>query len=134
MSSRRVLGSARPNGAAAGIELSIAALFTILWEALADVLGTAATATLLRRAARRAAARCPELAELAISREKLEYRYALPPAWAAGTDGTPLALRELVAELRPLLVELTGPVVVRRLERVPELRERGVIVPQEEEP
>jgi hypothetical protein len=134
MSSRRVLRGARPNGAAAGTELSFAALFTILWEALADVLGTAATATLLRRAARRAAPRCPELNELAISREKLEYRYTLPPAWAGGVEGTPLALRELVAELRPLLVELTGPVVVRRLERIPELRKRGVISSQDEEP
>ncbi len=134
MSSRRVLGSIRPTGGAADAELSVAALFTLLWEALADVLGTAATAMLLRRAARRAAPRCPELSELAILREKLEYRYTLPPAWAAGTDGTPLALRELVAELRPLLVELTGPVVVRRLERIPELRERGVISPQEEQP
>ncbi len=134
MNSRRVLGSKRPTGGAAGSELSIAALFTLLWEALADVLGTAATATLLRRAARRAAHRYPELAELAISREKLEYRYTLPPAWAGGSVGTPLALRQLVAELRPLLVELTGMVVVRRLERIPELRERGVISPQEEQP
>jgi hypothetical protein len=134
MSSRRVLGSKRPTGGAAGAELSVAALFTLLWEALADVLGTAATATLLRRAARRAAPRYPELSELAISREKLEYRYTLPPAWAGGAEGTPLALRELVAELRPLLVELTGPVVIRRLERIPELRKRGIIPPREEQP
>jgi hypothetical protein len=133
MSSGRVLGSARPNGAAAGAELSIAALFTLLWDALADVLGTAATATLLRRAARRAVPRCPELTDLAIARERLEYRYTLPSAWADGAGGTPLALRELVVELRPLLVELTGPVVVRRLERIPELRKRGIISPQEEE-
>jgi hypothetical protein len=134
MSSRRVRGSVPLSSAAAGAELSIAALFTLLWDALADVLGTAATATLLRRAARRAAPRCPELGELTIAREKLEYRYTLPSAWAAGAEGTPLALRELVAELRPLLVELTGPVVVRRLERIPELRKRGIISPQEEEP
>ena len=133
MSPNRVAGSPGPSGAAAGAGLSIAALFTLLWDALADVVGTAATATLLRRAARRAAPRCPELAELAISREKLEYRYTLPPAWAGGAEGTPLALRELVAELRPLLVELTGPVVIRRLERIPELRKRGIISPQEEQ-
>jgi hypothetical protein len=133
MSSRRVRGSARPSGAAAGAELSIAALFTLVWEALADVLGTAATATLLRRAARRAAPRCAELTELAITREKLEYRYRLPSAWADGAGGKPVALRELVAELRPLLVELTGPVVFRRLERIPELRKSGIIAPQEKE-
>ena len=134
MSPRRVLGGKRPTASPAGAELSVAALFTLLWEALADVLGTAATATLLRRAARRASPRYPELTELAISREKLEYRYTLPPAWAGRADGTPLALRELVGELRPLLVELTGPVVVRRLERIPELRKRGIISPQEEKP
>jgi hypothetical protein len=38
------------------------------WDALAELLGTAATATLLKRAAWRAAARSPELAELAIQR------------------------------------------------------------------
>src|ERR1051325_7380679 len=92
MRSRRVPGRARPSGAAAGAELSIAALFTLVWDALADVLGTAATATLLRRAARRAAPRCLELGELAIAREKLEYRYTLPPEWAGGAAGTPLAL------------------------------------------
>jgi len=133
MSSKRVAGSAGPSGAAVGAGVSIAALFTVLWDALADVIGTAATATLLRRAARRAAPRCPELNELAISREKLEYRYTLPPEWAGGAEGTPLALRELVAELRPLLLELTGPVVIRRLERIPELRKRGIISPQEED-
>jgi hypothetical protein len=134
MSSRRTLGSKRPTEDAAGAKLSVEALFTLLWEALADVLGTAATAALLRRAARRAVLRYPELTELAISREKLEYRCTLPAAWAGVTEGTPLALRELVTELRPLLVELTGPVVVRRLERIPELRGRGVISPQEEGP
>ena len=124
---------APPSGAIAGAELSVAALFTLIWESLADVLGTAATATLLRRAAKRATPRCAELTELAIDREKLEYRYTLPPAWANAAGRAPVALRELVAELRPLLVELTGPVVFRRLERIPELRKRGIISAQEEE-
>jgi hypothetical protein len=117
----------------ASADLSVAALFTVLWEALADVLGTAATATLLRRAALRAARHSPELAALVISRAKLEYRYALPPAWADGSERATLALRALVAELRPLLEELTGMVVVRRLERIRELRERGIVSPRSEE-
>ena len=133
MSSRGVLRSAPPNGAAAGADLSSADLFTLLWDSLSDILGTAATATLLRRAARRAVPRCPELGELGIVREKLEYRTTLPSAWADGVDDTPRGLRELVSELRPLLVELTGPVVFRRLERIPELRARGIISPLEEE-
>ena len=115
-------GGAWPSGDAAGTELSAAILFKIVWEALAGVLGTAATATLLRRAVRRAVPRCPELAELAIERDNLEYRYTLPSAWTNPAEGTPPALRELVTELRPILIELTGHVVIRNLEQFPELR------------
>ena len=124
-------GGARPSGDAAGAARSAATLFSVLWEAIADVLGTAATATVLRRAARRAAARYPELAELAIQRENLAYRYTLPSAWKDPGDGTLPALRELVTELRPILIELTGQVVIRHLEKSPELRE--LFAPQERE-
>jgi len=125
-----VPGGGRPSGDAAA-ESSAAILFAALWEELADVLGTAATATLLRRAARRALPRCPQLAELAIQRENLEYRYTLPPAWKDAAEGTPIALRELVTELRPILIEMTGQVVIRHLEQVPGLRE--LLAPQEAE-
>jgi hypothetical protein len=121
-------------GRSHGAELSSAALFTLLWDALADLLGVAAAAVLLRRAAHRAAPRNPELDGLAIVRENLEYRYTLPSAWNDGTEGTHHALRQLVGELLPLLVELTGPLVVRHLARIPELQQRGIIPPQEEEP
>jgi hypothetical protein len=137
LSTGRVLGTELPTGDGSG--LSAAALFSLLWEGLADVLGTAATAVLVRRAARRAAHRRPELAELAISRDNLEYRFTLPRAWteranaATATAADALVLRELVGELRPLLVELTGPVVVRRLAKIPELRKRGII-PSDEVP
>ena len=106
-------------------------LFTVLWESLADIIGTAAAATLLRRAAQRAAPRWPELAALLITRESLDYRYCVPPAWNHPAEDPPPALRELTRELWALLVDLTGPVVVGRLARVPGLRDRG-IVPQEE--
>jgi hypothetical protein len=33
----------------------------------------------------------------------------------------------LLSELRPLLVELTGPVVLRRLSRIPELNGYGLL-------
>jgi hypothetical protein len=131
---------ARQNGSAshdpAGDELSAAALFTLVWEALADLLGTAATATLVRRAARRAAPSCPELAELSVVRNDLDHQYTVPSAWQDRAAGTPFALVELVKELWPLLVELTGTVAVRHLERIPELRSRGILPPprQEEEP
>jgi hypothetical protein len=121
-----------PTGNAAVARLCAAFLFNLLWEALADVLGTAATATLLRRAARRALPRCPQLGELTIERENLEYRYRLPGAWEDPDKILPPALRELVGELRPLLVELTGPVVLRHLEQVPELRD-WLISPQAQE-
>jgi hypothetical protein len=117
-----------------GAEPSSAALFTLLWDALSDLLGTAATAILLRRAAHRAAPGNPELDGLAIVRENLEYRYTLPSAWSGGTEGTHHGLRQLVGELLPLLVELTGPLVVAHLARIPELQQRGIIPPQEEGP
>jgi hypothetical protein len=112
-----------------GANLSAAALFTMLWESLADVLGTAATATLLKRATRRATARSPELAGLVIQRDGLLYGYTVPGAWNQKSEGTPPALRELVTELRPILIELTGQVVIRHLEQSLELR--GLLAPQE---
>jgi hypothetical protein len=93
-----------------------AALFTLLWDTLAALLGTSATAALLRRAARGAEGRCPELATLSIVREDLDYRYTVPAA--IGATG----LRELVKELRPLLFEMTGGVVIGHLEQAPGLR------------
>jgi len=120
-------GHGRPSDPAAG--LSTAALFTMLWESLADVLGTAATATLLKRAARRAAARSPELAELVIHRNGLLHVYTVPDAWNQNSEGAPPALRELVAELRPILTEMTGQVVIRHLEQFLELRR--LLAPQE---
>src|SRR5689334_877824 len=116
----------RGDNGAAGVALSGAALFALLWDGLADVIGTAATAALLRRAVKGATGRCPELVELVIVRENLEYRYAVPSAWNDRGGATPVALRELAHELRPLLVELTGFVVVRHLARIPQLRERGI--------
>jgi hypothetical protein len=120
------------HGAAAGARLTAADLFKLLWEGLADVLGTAATAVIVRRAARRAASGNPELVDLVIVRETLDYRFTLPQAWTepAADDR---ALRDLVRELRPLLIELTGPVVVRRLAQIPALRERGIVPAGEEQ-
>lgn len=108
-------------------ELSAGDLFTILWSALADILGTAAAAALLRRAAQRAVVHWPELASLAITRERLEYRYSLPVHWKDPSSDPPRALCELARELCTLLVDLTGPVIVNRLAQIPELESRGVI-------
>jgi hypothetical protein len=121
-----------PEGGGAGADLSAGDLFTVLWEALADILGTAAAATLLRRAAQRAAHRFPELAALSITRESLDYRYTVPSTWKDAVPDPPEPLCELARELWTLLVDLTGSVVVNRLAQVPELCDRG-IVPQREE-
>jgi hypothetical protein len=101
--------------------LSGAVLFGILWDELADLLGTAATAAVLRRALRRALPRSPELTELTIARVEHEFGYVVPPAFNVAR-GPPASLCDLLDELRPLLVELTGQVTLRHLDRVPELR------------
>ena len=108
-------------------EIAGAALFAIVWDTLAEVLGTAAVAAIVRRAAGRAAAAHPELLELVIVRRDLQYQYTLPPSWSQESGRGPLALRTLVAEIGRLLVELTGTVLIRRLEQVPELRARGLV-------
>ena len=119
-------------------DLDAAALFAIVWDALAEVLGTAATAAIVRRAAGRAATDSPELVDVVIRREKLEYRYTLPHAWshragaATPEQRAPIAFRALVAEIGRLLVELTGTVFIGRLEQIPELRARGLVWRAEE--
>jgi hypothetical protein len=107
-------------------------LFELIWVALVDLLGSAATATLIRRSLKRAAERVPGLDGISISRERFEYRYVLPPGWkdnaAGGLDG----LREVARELQPLLLELTGSVVLHRLRGIPELEQCRVFRSEDE--
>lgn len=106
---------------------SAAELFDLLWETLADVLGTAATATLLRRAIKQAASQASWSEPVIVSRNGLDYQYRLPEAWKQRDNEEALgALRVVAGELRVLLIELTGPVVVRRLGRLAPFRERGI--------
>jgi hypothetical protein len=107
--------------------LSAAELFELLWESLADVVGTAAGATLLRRAIKQAVSRTSWSEPVIVTRNGLDYEYRLPETWTQACSEEALgALRVLAAELRMLLVELTGPVVVRRLGRLQPLRDRGI--------
>jgi hypothetical protein len=106
---------------------SAAELFELLWEDLADVLGTAATATLLRRAIKAAGSHAAWSEPVLVARNGLDYEYRLPETWKdPGNEGALGALRVLSAELRELLVELTGPVVVARLGRLGPLRGAGI--------
>jgi hypothetical protein len=108
------------------VNLSAAALFAILWDALTGLLGTAAVAAIVRRAVSRAAAECPDLLDLVISHEQLEYRFTLPPGWSQSAERGSIGLRCLAAEIRRLLIELTGTVVIRHLDTIPELRACGL--------
>src|SRR5437762_1240767 len=123
-----IASAIRHVGAAPGsredTELTTAQLFALLWSALADTLGTAATAVLVRCSARGAA-----LEQVAVRQERLEYTYTLPPSWSDPAPAGLEDLRELCRGLRPLLVELTGTVVLRHLESVAPLRASGLSRP-----
>lgn len=105
-----------------------AELFQRLWDEVADLVGTAATAALLRRALKRASSRQPELAALVLRREGLGYAWVLPEAWHDPERRDAVEhLRRLVREdLHPLFRELTGPVIARRLAQAPDLVEAGL--------
>jgi hypothetical protein len=106
---------------------SPAQLFDLLWETLVDVLGTAATATLLRRAMKRAASHTSWSEPVTVTKNGLDYEYRLPETWKEpGNEEAVGVLRVVAVELRVLLVELTGLVVIRRLARLAPFRERGI--------
>ena len=106
---------------------SAAELFELLWESLADVLGTAAAATLLRRAIKRAAPRSSSAESVVVTRHGPDYEYRLPETWRQpGNEEALNTLRGMAVELRVLLIELTGPVVVRRLARLDSFRKLGI--------
>src|SRR5229473_4881212 len=101
-------------------------IFNVLWGALVEILGSPATATLLRRSAKRRLRDFPELGELAITRKGFEYAYAVPEDWKHANERSNAALQALVHDLYSLLFELTGPVVLRRLEALPQLAKCGL--------
>lgn len=107
--------------------------FEVLWLALTDVLGPTATAALLQRSVKRAAAKTPELSDVVIARDQFVYTYTLPPSWTQAAAAPTAALQQVVRHLWPLLSELTGCVVVQRLEQDARLRRCGVI-PKDVEP
>ena len=96
-------------------------IFKVLWGALVEILGSPATATLLRRSAKRRLGDFPELGELAISRKRFEYAYVVPEDWKHTNERSNAGLQALVQDLCSLLLELTGPVVVHRLKALSQL-------------
>src|SRR2546428_7572384 len=114
----RNLGSSQP---------TTAELFDLLWESLAELLGTAATATLVRRATKRVAAEAPASPMVSVTRNTVTYEYEVPESWRRAADPDALrVLRAFARELGVLLIRLTGSVVVERLEREPARPESGV--------
>ena len=95
-----------------------AELFELLWESLADVLGTAAAATLLRRAIKRATSHISSAELVIVVRNAPDYEYRLPETWRQpGNEEALSALRAVVAELRLLLIELSVRSGRKRLRR-----------------
>jgi hypothetical protein len=107
-------------------EPTTASLFGAVWDALTDLMGSSATATLVRRAAKRAASRQPELGVLTIHRPVFEYEYVIPERWKDDGQGRP-ELDELMRSLVPLLVELTGQIAIQRLQSISILVRAGVL-------
>ena len=104
--------------------------FALLWDDMVDLLGSSATATLLRRAAKHVASQQPTLRELVIHKPAFDYEYTVPPAWKNdGRDTLALLVRALV----PLLRELTGPIVIQRLRSIPELAQAQLLVDEAED-
>jgi hypothetical protein len=90
------------------------------------LLGTAATATLLRRAIKQVSvdhARLPKV----IVNSAIAYQYELPDTWRQPGRSEALDdLRALAGELGRLLVQLTGPVAVRHLQRHCEFEKHSI--------
>ncbi len=108
-----------------------AAIFTALWGAIADVLGGAAAATLVRRAVKRTREAHPELDQLVVAKVGLEYTYFVPPTWNAAGITAPASLQAVSLELCRTLDAMTGPLMLQRLSAIPELQGHGLFSNEE---
>ncbi|MDB4971142.1 MAG: hypothetical protein JWN44_6831 [Myxococcales bacterium] len=100
---------------AADLSCTAEQLFAIVWETMVDVIGTAATATLVRRSSRRISQRNAQIDCVSVNRDGIDFNYTVPEGWRRSGGDALAALQALAHELSPLLVELTGPVLIRRL-------------------
>lgn len=106
-------------------------LFECVWNGMSDVLGTAATATLMRRSVKRAAVGGRPAGDVHIERQGFEYSYDLPDTWAQDNPEYVEAVREILHELAPLLRELTGAIMIRHLNSLPCLQGSGILMEHE---
>ncbi len=88
---------------------SAAELFEVLWESLADMLGTAATATLLRRA-KQTASQTSGSGPVVVIRSGMDYEYRLPAAWSQPGNGARRAVLDSLtgAHVGPRFQDLRG--------------------------
>jgi hypothetical protein len=92
------------------------------WHAVAESLGTTATAALMRRAAKRASGLVPALHGFRVEGAGYSYRYDVPASWRTPDAAASGDVRALLGELCALLSDLTGEVVTSRLASTPAVR------------
>lgn len=97
----------------------------VLWSRMVEVLGAATTATLVRRGIKRAAATNPVLNEVRVERAGLDYTCSIPES-CSDEVAARSALSALGRELRGILAELTGDIVLAQLAATPELHALGL--------
>lgn len=102
-------------------EPSLQRLFEDLVDEMTRLLGGAATAVIVRRAAKRASAQHPEIASLVVRKDGVHYVFDVPDAWRTGDVAHREGFRAFVVELRAIASDLTGAVLVRTLDRIPGL-------------
>jgi hypothetical protein len=103
--------------------VSAASLFALIWDTLCDVMGSAATATVVRRSQRVALLGHAATAAIGVSRTGLDYAYRVPESWNVPGEVALDELRAFLTALVILLRELTGTIVIRRLKAVPQFRD-----------
>ena len=80
-----------------------ARIFELVWDTLVDVLGTSATATLFRHAIRNVRAKGlsgVDMTGFDVIRDRLEYRFVLPPSWESENEQGVVGLLERQPELQ----------------------------------
>ncbi|MCE5199156.1 MAG: hypothetical protein ABFD54_07080 [Armatimonadota bacterium] len=97
-------------------------VFSVLWNELKETIGSAPTATLLRRAIIISQDTCPVLARIIIEKNGREYRYEVP-AEADLDPQTCDQIGDFVDTVLALLARLTGNVLVRQLLSNPLIRQ-----------